>query len=322
MPQINLQQSFGITTIDTAYLGGQIASMYLMREGEEIAFIDTGLQKTIPHLEKTLKQMGLNFENVTYVIPTHIHLDHAAGAGPLMEVCPNAKLIIHPRGARHIIDPTRLIESTISVYGKQKFDELYGRIIPVSENRVAVANDKDIFFLGDRKLQFIDTPGHAKHHFCIWDEKSKSMFSGDTFGLSYREFDLDDEIYILPTTTPTQFDPEMLLNSIDVIFSHQPKHICLTHFGIIEPKEKVVNQLKEAVNHYIKVGKMNGKKAEAKEIIERELMSYSLQKLKEMGTSKDEVFCENKLLNDIVLNTQGLIFWQTTSPKESSKNHS
>ncbi len=311
MPNIDLEKSFGIKTVDTTYLGGHIATMYLMRQGDEVAFIDTGMHRTQFHLKKILESMDLSFENVTYVIPTHLHLDHAAGAGSLMEVCPKAKLIIHPRGAKHMIDPTRLVESTIAVYGKKKFDELYGRIIPVDESRIIIANDNDTIYLSDRMLKFIDTPGHARHHFCVWDATSESMFTGDTFGLSYREFDFDDEMYIMPTTTPTQFDPEALLRSIDVILSHQPKNICLTHFGIIPPEEKIVKQLKEAINHYAVVGKTHGKKEAAKKIIEHELMEYSLLKLTEMGNPKDREFCKTKLLNDIILNTQGIIFWQT-----------
>lgn len=310
MSDINIESSFGIKTIDTNYLGGQIASMYLIHKGNEVTFIDTGTRHSIPHLKGILESMGFGFENIRYVIPTHLHLDHAAGAGALMKLCPKAELIIHPRGKRHMVDPSKLIEGTIAVYGQEKFNELYGEIIPVDADRVIVANDNDVIDFNGRILKFIDTPGHARHHFCVWDETSKSMFTGDTFGISYREFDTDENIYILPTTTPTQFDPKALLESIDNILYYEPEYVCLTHFGIISPNEKIVKQLKASIRHYAEVGQSLANDANMKEIIERNLMEYSLRQLVSMGTNRDEAFCKTKLKNDILLNTQGLIFWQ------------
>jgi glyoxylase-like metal-dependent hydrolase (beta-lactamase superfamily II) len=164
-----------------------------------------------------------------------------------MQLCPNASLIIHPQGAKHMIDPSKLITGTKAVYGEKLFNELYGNIIPICSSRVIEADDNFQINLAGRKLHFIDTKGHANHHFCIWDKTSQSIFTGDTFGVSYREFDIENNIFIFPTTTPVQFNPKAMLKSIDKIMSYNPRFICLTHFGIINPTEKVVNQLKQSI---------------------------------------------------------------------------
>ncbi len=299
----------GISLLDARYIQEDIAAVYLLRQADEVAIIETGTKYTLPHIEKALNQQGLSFADVAYVIPTHVHLDHAAGAGMLMDVCDNAKLVIHPYGARHMIDPSKLIAGTIAVYGEEKFQQFYGEIVPVDGNRVIEAGDGFTLDFNGRILEFLDTPGHARHHFCVWDKLSQSMFTGDTFGLSYREFDVGDAVFIFPTTTPVQFDPEALIASIERIASYQPKQVCLTHFGAIEPTPSVVAQLKEGVRYFSDLAREYANHAQAQTMIESSMMDYLLQGLQNMGV-KDRGFCEHKLKNDVALNTQGLIYWQ------------
>jgi len=299
----------GIEVIDSRYLGEDVAAIYLLRQEDEIAIIETGTKHSLPYIERALEEDGLCFENVSYVIPTHVHLDHAAGAGALMGVCDNATLVVHPRGARHMVDPSMLVAGTKAVYGEKKFNELYGKIEPVESERIIEANDNYLLNMGGRVLKFIDTPGHARHHFCIWDQESESMFTGDTFGVSYREFDSKGEVFIFPTTTPVQFEPEELIKSINNLMKYNPKRVCLTHFGAITPTEKVVTQLIEGIKFFSDLAIEYTTQEYAEEKIQKAMMDHLLQELKIMGVS-DALFCQNKLRNDVVLNTQGIMYWQ------------
>ena len=299
----------GVRVIDTGYIRKEMAAIYLVRQGNEIAIIETGTKHSIPNIQQALEKDGLNFSSVAYIIPTHVHLDHAAGAGELMKLCPNAQLVIHPRGARHMVDPSKLIAGTVAVYGQEKFNQLYGDIVPIVSSRIIEADDNFVLDFSGRELKFIDTPGHAKHHFCVWDKMTESMFTGDTFGISYRDFDNGDEVYIFPTTTPTQFDPEELINSIKKLMKYKPKRVCLTHFGAIKPTKKVIEQLIDGINFMSNLAIEYAAQDNADEKIRNVMMDYFLQQLQKMGfTNQDS--CKEKLRVDVELNTQGLIYWQ------------
>ena len=299
----------GIKVIDSGYIRQEMAAIYLLRQGDKIAIIETGTKHSIPKVRQALEKDGLDFYSVAYVIPTHVHLDHAAGAGELMKLCPNAQLVIHPRGARHMADPSKLIAGTVAVYGEEKFNQLYGDIVPIDSSRIIEADDNFVLDFDGRELKFIDTPGHARHHFCIWDRMTESMFTGDTFGISYRDFDNGDEIYIFPTTTPIQFDPYELINSVNKLMKYKPKRICLTHFGAIKPKNKVVEQLIDGINFMSSLGIEYAAQVNAEEKIQNAMMDYFLQELQKMGFT-DQDSCREKLKFDVELNTQGLIYWQ------------
>lgn len=242
--------------------------------------------------------------------PTHVHLDHAGGAGELMQHCSNAQLVIHPYGARHMIDPSKLIAGTIAVYGEQKFRELYGELKPIDESRVIEAPDNFELMLGQRRLRFLDTPGHARHHFCVYDETSQGIFTGDTFGLCYQELSTDAGPFIFPTTTPIQFDPPALLQSIDRLLALEPKQMYLTHFGKIEPTDALVNQLIKRIHHFtqIALAEMHND-GDRLQNIECRLKDYLLAELAAMQCHQPVEFCEQFLRNDISLNAQGLDIW-------------
>ena len=200
----------GVTAIDSGYVRENMAACYLLEAGAEVAFIEAGTNNSTPRLLETLQSRGWNAGQVKYVIVTHVHLDHAGGAGSLMQSLPNATLLVHPYGARHMIDPARLEAGSRAVYGDELFDRLYGELVPVPEARTRAMQDGETVGLGSRRLRFIDTPGHARHHFCVHDSQTNGWFTGDTFGLSYREFDTSNGAFMIPTTTPVQFDPVAL----------------------------------------------------------------------------------------------------------------
>ena len=299
----------GISVIDSGYFSKDFAAIYILRQGNEVAIIETGNKYSATNVQKALEMDGLSFSDVSYIIPTHVHLDHAGGAGELMNRCQNAQLIVHPRGARHMIDPSKLIAGAMAVYGEANYKKLYGEIIPIDSSRVIEADDNFILDFEGRELKFIDTPGHARHHFCIWDEMTGSMFTGDTFGVSYREFDKGNEVYIFPSTSPVQFDPEALIKSIEKLITYRPKRVCLTHFSAIDPTNKVVDQLIDGIHFVSSLAKEYASHREAEEIIQDEMMSYFLKGVKKIGND-DLEFCRDRLKLDVEINTQGLIYWQ------------
>jgi glyoxylase-like metal-dependent hydrolase (beta-lactamase superfamily II) len=299
----------GISVIDSGYFSKDFAAIYLLRQGNEVAIIETGNKYSATNVQKALKMDGLSFSDVAYIIPTHVHLDHAGGAGELMNRCQNAQLIVHPRGARHMINPSKLIEGAMAVYGEENFNKLYGEIIPIDSSRVIEADDNFILDFEGRELKFIDTPGHARHHFCVWDKQTESMFTGDTFGISYRDLDKENEVYIFPSTSPVQFDPEALIKSIYKIMEYKPQRVCLTHFAAIKPTQKVVDQLIDGIHFVSNLAKKYATENDAELIIQDEMMNYFLKGIKKVGND-DLEFCRDRLKLDVEINTQGLIYWQ------------
>ncbi|MGK0272544.1 MAG: glyoxylase-like metal-dependent hydrolase (beta-lactamase superfamily II) [Cocleimonas sp.] len=302
--------SHGITVMDAEYISSDIASLYIVEEDGEVAIIETGTNHSIPYLLNALEAKHLNFDNVRYIIPTHVHLDHAGGAGELMSLCDNADLVIHPFGAAHMIDPSKLIAGASAVYGEDKFKALYGEIKAIDKNRVIQAPDGFKLSMNGREFEFLDTPGHARHHFCIYDKQSNGLFSGDTFGLSYPQLTTDVGRFIFATTTPVQFDPDALLSSIDKIMTKNPEKIYLTHFSEISPTPDIIKQLTDSVKQFKQIALNAIDITEARiELINQNIQHYLLLKLLEMGCHQSREFQQDVIKFDSLLNAQGLDFW-------------
>jgi glyoxylase-like metal-dependent hydrolase (beta-lactamase superfamily II) len=297
----------GITCIDADYIRPGLACFYLLQSGDQCAVIETGTSLSFPRLMAVLEHQGLSSEQVRYVIPTHVHLDHAGGAGTMMAAFPDAQLLIHPRGARHMIDPATLVASSMEVYGERRFRELYGDITPVEASRVVEMDEGDRVALGDRVLEFHHTRGHANHHFCIWDESSQGWFTGDMFGISYPWFRFPGGDYILPATTPTQFDPQSYLESLDILQDKKPRRMYLTHSGELEFSQDKVEQLRRQVLAYRDLAPHH---ARDKTALETALADYSLGMMVDCGPREDEAELREMLAFDIDLNSQGLMVWQ------------
>lgn len=301
-----------ITRIDTAMMRDELAACYLIRGGDEYAIIDTGTNNTVPIILALLEQRGIDASQVRYVIPTHVHLDHAGGAGGLMQALPDATLLIHPRGARHMIDPSKLKAGTLAVYGEKAFADVYGDIIPVPENRVRIMDDGADVMLGDRRLAFLDTPGHARHHFCIYDAASKGIFTGDTFGLCYPPLVTENGPFIFPTTTPVQFDPAPLKASINRLLALEPQRMYLTHYGMVENPQPLGERLLTMVDDFVELAERVEQQA-APDQLETALVAameaYLFRKLREHGCQLDDERLEAIIGMDIRLNCQGLQVW-------------
>ena len=310
----------GITCIDTGFVRDNLAACYLMVEDGEVAIIESGTNSTVPRIRQLVAEKALLSEQVKYIIPTHVHLDHAGGVGRLMEVFPKATLVVHPRGARHMIDPAKLIAGAKVVYGEKRFNTLYGDIIGVPEERVLVAEDGDSVFLAGRKLEIRHTPGHAEHHFCVWDENSRGWFSGDNFGISYQEMEGPEDRYVIATSTPVQFDPNKYLRSLDTLMSYQPARIYLTHFGMLEGAEivKLANTLRKGVEEYHSIG-LRLKDAENREKAIREAITeYEVFGLRQALPFMTKEQALELLSDDILLNAQGINVWLERMNRNSS----
>ncbi len=300
----------GISAIDAQFHRPNRAAIHLLVENGIAALIDTGTSFSIPGVVETLKQKNIATEDVAYVILTHIHLDHAGGASECMRLFPNAKLVVHPRGAIHMANPVRLVAGAMSIYGDVEFKRVYGEIHPIDASRIIEAPDESHIDLNGRSLLFLDTPGHARHHNCIYDERSRSFFTGDTFGVSYRELDVNGLEFVFPTTSPVQFDPDAAHASIDRIMNYKPHYAYLTHYSRIGHLTHHAKSMHELIVEHVNIAQQaKDAGADRQWVISEALESLLMQKLSEHGCQLPQTEIKDLLRSDIKLNTQGLIYW-------------
>jgi glyoxylase-like metal-dependent hydrolase (beta-lactamase superfamily II) len=299
----------GISSIDTGFFRPQFDASHLIVERGRAAFVDVGTNYSVPALLAELDAKHIAIDAVGYVILTHVHLDHAGGTGALMQKLPNARLVVHARGARHMIDPTQLIAGATAVYGAEEIERSYGTLVPVPAERIDIANDGHLIDLSGRKLLCLDTPGHARHHICIYDERSNAFFTGDTFGLSYREFDTDKGDFIVPTSTPVQFEPDALHASIDRMMSYEPEQMFLTHYSRVTDVARLANDLHVQIDAMVSIAEKHAADANRHALIAVDLAQLFVARAKNHGCTLSEANVLELLKMDIELNTQGLEVW-------------
>ncbi|HHM06514.1 MAG TPA: MBL fold metallo-hydrolase [Gammaproteobacteria bacterium] len=300
----------GVFTIDTGYQRPGFAASHLIVSGGRGALVDVGTHHSVPRLLAALEVCGLGREEVDYVLLTHVHLDHAGGAGALLRQLPRARLVVHPRGAPHMIDPARLTASATAVYGEARFREEYGTLVPVPAARVRAVEDGSTLRLGERELLFLDTPGHARHHVCIYDAHSRGVFSGDTFGLSYRDFDSERGAFIFPSTSPVQFDHAAMHASIDRLVALHPRCFYLTHYGRVDNSPGLAAGLRRRLDHSIVLARRAaraGTAQEAQAALVAALGDYLMDEISGhgCGLSREQIWARIAL--DVTLNAQGLL---------------
>lgn len=300
-----------IYCIDTGLYRRQLAACYLLRAGDRLAFIDTGTERTVPGLLGVIAALGLTPEHVDYVIPTHVHLDHGGGAGALLAQCPNATMIAHPNGAPHLLDPARLIAGATAVYGEAGFAEHFGGLTAVPEARLIVASDGETFDLNGRRLTFLDTPGHANHHGCLFDARSGGCFTGDTFGIGYREFETPRGRWLFPPTTPVAFDPEAWQQSLDRIMDLAPSAVYLTHYGRVDRPDTLVDGLRQGIRDLAELALAEEGRADAGRVdrLREALLTYLLGSARAHGVELSDAVIDELLVVDLDLNAQGLDIW-------------
>ncbi|MDR2093055.1 MAG: MBL fold metallo-hydrolase [Azoarcus sp.] len=295
-----------IHAVDAGYVRPGLAAVHLIVEDGRIAVVDTAHNAALPRFLAALAQLGLAPEAVDYVFLTHVHLDHAGGAGAYMAQLPNAKLVVHPRGARHMIDPTRLFEGTVEVYGAENARRLYGTLLPVPPERVIEAADGQVFTLAGRPLQCLHTPGHAKHHLCLWDRRARACFTGDTFGIAYREMGVSGEPFLIPATTPTQFDPEAMKASIRRLLALEPEAMYLTHFSRVDEVARLSVDLLRRIDAFVSLAEAAPGEGKArKEAIHASIERYLLAE----APAGSREWLKPVLTVDMELDAQGLAYW-------------
>lgn len=346
MSDIDMRSTDTITTIDCSYMDLPYHSAaYLIKEGNEAAFVDNNTNNSVPALLKALEQNNLTPEQVKYIIITHIHLDHAGGTSLLASKCPNATILAHPRAARHLIDPSKIIESASMVYGEENFKKLYGEINPIEKEKVMEVKDGERLYLGSRPLDFHHVRGHANHHFVVYDSFSRSVFTGDAFGISYRHYfklhqKKESEIqtapivkrlssflnfnkeqlksekdFIFPSTSPIDFDPLEAHKSVDLIVNTKAERAYLTHFGVWDDMKKGAEQMHFGIQMHENIFNAIEVLLSVEGYSEQQAEEYALSKLKKFFTDQLITYNINEnsseiwkvLESDIKLNAQGLV---------------
>jgi glyoxylase-like metal-dependent hydrolase (beta-lactamase superfamily II) len=299
----------GIHTIDTGFVRPCFDAAYLVVENGRGAFIDCGTNHALPRMLAALDGAGLAPADVDWLILTHVHLDHAGGAGELMARLPNAKLVVHPRGARHMIDPSQLWAGASAVYGEQVMESTYGRLRPVPAERVVEAPDGHVVDLAGRALHCLDTPGHARHHLTVHDVRDNVCFTGDVFGLSYREFDTANGPFTVPTTSPVQFDPEALHASIRRLVALSPTAMYLTHYGRVKDIPRLANDLHAQIDAMVAIAQAARGQPDRHAALTEALTDLYAERAVAHGWLQGRDALVSLLAMDIELNAQGLAVW-------------
>jgi len=299
----------GVIAVDSGLFGREMAACYVVEAADQVALIEVGSNSSAGRILDVLERRGWSSEQVSHVIVTHVHLDHAGGAGRLMQLLPNAVLVVHPRGARHMIDPSQLEAGTRAVYGDAVFEHMHGHLIAVPRERVITMEDGDTLEIGQRVLLFRDTPGHARHHFCVWDEQTRGWFTGDTFGVSYRELDTAAGPFIFPTTTPIQFDPEALISSIKLLQDKAPDYMYLTHFGRVGDTGRLAADMIAGVHKLVEIAERHMGSARRQGDIKDEMLDWLYAGCRAHGVILPHEQLVDLLENDVSLNTMGIEYW-------------
>ena len=296
----------GIYGIDAHYEEEGFVEVFLIKSGGEAAIIETAHNGSLPYVLAALGELGVSRGSVKYICVTHVHLDHAGGAGSYMREFPNARLVVHPRGARHMIDPSKLVEGVREVYGPEETERLYGEILPVPAERVIAAQDGETLEIGGMRLECIDAPGHAKHHMVFFEKTTRSVFSGDAFGLSYPCMEGTRGCWAVPSASPVQFDPEAMKASVSRIEALAPEAAYLTHFGRLTNISEIAESLKANVDKFVEIALAS--RGEREELSRRLTeLYYSLAKENGQESRWPEILHANSW--DLELNIQGLACW-------------
>jgi glyoxylase-like metal-dependent hydrolase (beta-lactamase superfamily II) len=311
MKQIYTDFPQGITTIDTGLLRPGFTASHLIVEQTDAALIDVGPAATSSAILAALQHKQIAPAQVRYLLVTHVHLDHAGAVGTLIQHFPNAQVVVHPRGVRHLTAPERLIAGATAVYGAENLRALFGDTLSVPSDRVSEAADGQIVTLAGRPLLIRHTDGHARHHFCVVDERSQSVFTGDTFGVSFREFETTRGPFIYPTTTPVQFDPDAMHAAIEQILSYQPANLYLAHFGRVTAPRQLAAALHARIDQFVAIMRGVTASGEARQsLVFQQLERLLLDQIKSHGcTLPDAQICD-LLRPDLQLNAMGLAVWQ------------
>lgn len=297
----------GIVTIDTGQERPRFAACYLIESAGKAAIFDCGTNYSVPRILQVLAERGLRASDVDFLIASHVHLDHAGGAGALLRELPNAQMLAHARGVRHLIDPTALQGSAEQVYGAAVVEATYGGLVGVPAGRVRAVADEEVVDLNGRALRFIDAPGHCRHHVVLYDERSRSWFGGDAFGIRYRDFDGGSEDFIFPTSSPVQFDANAMKATIRRMLALQPRRIYLTHYDGVDQPARAGEALIRLIDAQWALAQECHRRSENVELLTEAIQQLLLAEVQRLGCPVDEARTRELLAIDAELNAKGML---------------
>ncbi|MEA2522643.1 MAG: hypothetical protein QOI81_2289 [Actinomycetota bacterium] len=306
----------GITTIDTGMIGERAFNSVYFIEGAAPTLVEAGPGADSPVVLEALSELGVDASDLAHIVLTHIHVDHAGGAGALVRRFPCATVWVHERGAPHLVDPSRLLASTTRTYGAERMAAFFGSMEPVPANRVRAVTDGDTIDLGERTLRVIHTPGHAGHHVAFHDDASGAVFTGEAIG-SF----LPWGPAFRPALPPPEVDVELALQSIDRIATADPSHLLTSHFGPVpegldgcERAREAISSWSSIVDHALTTDPAASSQALTDELTAHAEREFAAQAGRELG---DEL-TRYDALGSIAMNAAGLTrYWQKQREAES-----
>ncbi len=299
--------------IDTHYVRPEQAGAWLLEHGGRAAFVECNTSLAVPRLLAALEARSIPRDAVDWVFVTHVHLDHAGGAGALLRELPSARLVVHPSGAKHMIDPRALIAGATAVYGEAEMSALYGEIEPVPAERVLTPADGEIVDLAGRPLHVLHTPGHAWHHIAVHDPASDGVFTGDVYGLGYRALTTPQGRFLFPTTAPTQLAPDAMLASMERIEALAPRWLYLTHYGAVAWDPRLAADLRALLTSWMEAARAlvaDQPAGPARHDAMKAAVQHTLRDhFERLGGTLDQRSFDGWTKLDVEINAQGLVYW-------------
>jgi hydroxyacylglutathione hydrolase len=296
----------------------RLSVVYIVVDHGRAAVIDTANNASVPHILTALAHLEIEPEAVDWVIQTHLHFDHAGGAGSLMCALPCARLVVHPRAVRQVVAPTLMWDKTAAHSSAAQTFRLFGRAVPVDENRIVPSSDGMELPLGGRVLRVLNAPGHVWHHIVVWDELAQAFFAGDAFGLSRHELDVGNRSFVLPASSPVQFDPEVMLSTVGRMLAYEPQAMYLAHYGKITRVERAGGDLCRLLHAQMAVARAARGEGSARHV---EIFAGLEQLLREERARQQWALDDKASLNllRVALNdcAQGLGVWLDSAQAET-----
>lgn len=250
--------------IDTVGLGNpNTVAVYVVKGGRKTAVIDCGYASSYGNVLQGLRELGIEHSRVDYLIPTHVHLDHAGAAGHLLKYMPRAKVIAHEKAVPHLVDPTKLVESATAVFG-EKLIQMYGKPLPIDKARIAAVGEESHIELGGVSLTTLHSPGHAPHQISVLLEEEHVLFSADAVGIVFPGFPT-----MIPTTPPPSLDPVKLAQTLDKLGQTDPKMLLVPHYGVRKDVGVVLKRTREETDRWVEeVSRLNGMRLSPEQIVD------------------------------------------------------
>jgi glyoxylase-like metal-dependent hydrolase (beta-lactamase superfamily II) len=250
--------------IDTVGLGNpSTVAVYVIKGGRKTAVIDCGYASSYGNVMQGLRQLGIEPSRVDYLIPTHVHLDHAGAAGHLVRHMPRAKVIAHERAVPHLVDPTKLVESARSFFG-ERLIKMYGDPLPIEKGRITAVGDESHIDLGGATLTTIYAPGHAPHQISVLFEEEHLLLSADAVGMVFPAFPT-----LVPATPPPSFDPAKLVRTLEALRQTDPKMLLVPHYGTRKDVGLVLDRTREETERWVEdVRRLNDRRMTPEQIVD------------------------------------------------------